>query len=148
MTVNLYQNTSPANYVSKTLMPRGILTGTLRSPTSILDPVIALELADPTGFNYAQIPELGRYYYVTGISSENNGIVAVSMHVDVLMTYAAQVANFDAVVKRNENKFNLYLDDGIFKAYQNTKHKIVKFPNGFTEYSYILALAGNSDSGS
>lgn len=144
MIINLYQNTSPANYVNKTPTQVGSLEGTLRSPTSILDPVVVIERNDPTGFNYIGIPAFGRYYYVNGISSENNNLVAISAHVDVLMSYANQIQNFDTVVNRNENKWNLYLDDGIFKAYQNTKHKVIRFPNGFNSYSYILALAGNS----
>lgn len=144
MIINLYQNTSPANYVNKAPTQVGSLEGTLRSPTSILDPVVVIERNEPTGFNYIGIPAFGRYYYVNGISSENSNLVAISAHVDVLMSYASQIPNFDAVVRRNENKWNLYLDDGIFKAYQNTKHKVIRFPNGFNNYSYILALAGNS----
>lgn len=144
MIINLYQNASPANYVNKIYTQVGSLEGILRSPTSILDPVVVIERNEPTGFNYIGIPAFGRYYYVNGVSSENNNLVAISTHVDVLMSYANQIQNFDAVVKRNENKWNLYLDDGIFKAYQNTKHKVIRFPNGFNSFSYILALAGNS----
>lgn len=146
MRIVLYQNTSPANVVNKTPTQVGVLDGVLRVPTSIINPVINLEYANPTGFNYMYIQEFGRYYFVNGISVESNSLIAVSAHVDVLKTYASAIANFDVVVRRNENKFNLYLDDGIFKAYQNTKHKIIQFPYGFTEYSYILALAGNGDS--
>ena len=146
MRIILYQNTSPANVVSKNPTQVGVLDGVLRAPTSIINPVINLEYANPSSFNYMYIQEFGRYYFVNGVSVESDKLIAVSAHVDVLMSYATAILNFDAVVKRNENKFNLYLDDGIFKAYQNTKHKIIAFPNGFTQYSYILALAGNSDS--
>lgn len=143
MYINLYQNTSPPNYVNKSITEVISLEGTLREPTSIIDPVVIIERDTPMGFNYVHIPIFNRYYFVTGISSESNGLVAVSMHVDVLMTYKAQIRNMHAVIKRQENQYNLYLDDGIFKAYQNTKHKLIKFPNSFTNFSYILALAGN-----
>lgn len=143
MYINLYQNTSPPNYVNKSITEVISLEGTLREPTSIIDPVVIIERDTPMGFNYVHIPIFNRYYFVTGISSESNGLVAVSMHVDVLMTYKAQIRNMYAVIKRQENQYNLYLDDGIFKAYQNTKHKLIKFPNSFTNFSYILALAGN-----
>lgn len=146
MTIKLYNNTSAPNYVSKTITLVEELSGTLRESTSIVDPVVTIERSSPVGFNYVQIPEFGRYYYVTGVSSEINGLIAISLHCDVLMTYASEIRNMDAIVKRQENEFNLYLDDGIFKAYQNTKHKIIAFPYGFTQYSYILALAGNSGS--
>lgn len=146
MRIILYQNTSPANMVNKSLTQVGVLEGILRAPTSIINPVISIEYANPAGFNYIYIQEFGRYYFVNGISIESDKLLVFSAHVDVLKTYASAIPNFDAVVKRNENKFNLYLDDGIFKAYQNTKHKVIQFPYGFTEYSYILALAGNGDS--
>lgn len=146
MTIILYNNSSPSNYVSKSISVVETLNGVLRTPTSITDPVVTIERSNPTGFNYARIEEFGRYYFVTGISSESNSLISVAMHVDVLMTYKDGIKNMDAIIKRQENNFNLYLDDGMFKAYQNTKHKIIKFPHGFTEYSYILALAGNGDS--
>ena len=145
MTITLMNNTSPANYLTKSVTTVDSYTGTLREPSSIIEPVFTIERASPTGFNYVQIPEFNRYYYVTGVSVEQNGLVAIACHVDVLMSYAAQIRNFKAIIKRQENQFNLYMDDGIFKSYQNSKHKVIKFPYGFTQYSYILALAGNQE---
>lgn len=147
MTLTLYMNNSPSNFVNKSLAIIDNVSGVLREPTSIIEPTILLERASPTGFNYAYIPEFSRYYYVTGISSEVNGLIVIAMHVDVLMTYKAQIAAADAIVKRQEYRFNLYLDDGIFKVYQPTKHKTIPFPYGFgnnNDYSFVLALAGNS----
>lgn len=146
MTITLYNNTSPSNFVNKSITVVSTLTGTLRNPTSVTDPVITIERSDPTGFNYARIEEFGRYYFVTGISSESNALISISLHVDVLMTYEEGIKNMNAIIKRQEHKYNLYLDDGIFKGYQNTKHKIIKFPSSFSTYSYILALAGNGNS--
>lgn len=144
MTFILYNNTSPPNKVDKSISEYRRLSGVAREPFSVTDPIILVELPEgPTNFNYANIIELGRYYYVTGISCVNATLYAVSLHVDVLMTYSNQIRSAYAVVKRQENKYNLYLDDGIFKAYQNTKHKIITFPNGFNGFSYVLALAGN-----
>lgn len=145
MFINLYNNTSPPNYVNKSITEVISLEGTLREPTSIIDPIVIVERNTPMGFNYVHIPIFNRYYFVTGISSESNGLVAIAMHVDVLMTYKEQIANMNAIIKRQENQYNLYLDDGIFKAYQNTKHKIIKFPYGFNNFSYVLALAGNGE---
>lgn len=145
MYINLYRNSSPANYVDKQITEIISLEGILREPTSIIDPVVTIQKDSPMGFNYVHIPIFNRYYFVTGISSENNNLVAVAMHVDVLMTYKIEIMQMEAIIKRQENMYNTYLDDGIYKAYQNTKHKIIKFPNGFTDFSYILALAGNGE---
>lgn len=143
MIITLYNNTSPPNYVDKTISTVEVLEGTLRDSASIIDPVITIERNSPIGFNYAHIPEFNRYYFVTGISSVIYGMVSISLHVDVLMTYKAQIRDMNAIIKRQETVYNTYLNDGIFKAYQNTQHKIIAFPNGFSNYSYILAIAGN-----
>ncbi len=145
MTINLYSNSSPANYVTKSISLVTSMEGTLRSPTSIINPVITIARESPVGFNYVHIPDLERYYFVTGISSEANGLIVIACHVDVLMTYASAIRSATAIIKRQENQFNLYLDDGIFKAYQNTKHKLLRFPNGFNRECFVLALAGNGD---
>lgn len=143
MTINLFTNTSPSNYVDKAITPVVSLEGTLREPTSIIDPIIVIQRDSPVGFNYAYIPDFNRYYFVKEVVSVNNSLISVAMHIDVLMTFKTAIRGMDAIIKRQENKWNLYLDDGIFKSYQNSKHKYLRFPNGFNEFSFILALAGN-----
>lgn len=145
MTITLMATGSPANMVTKTTLTVDTLNGALRYPTSLTDPTITIERSSPTGFNYFYIPEFGRYYFLTGVASVANNLISITGHVDVLMTYSSEIRALKAVVRRQENKYNLYLDDGIFKSYQNTKHKIITFPYNFNEYSYVLALAGNSE---
>lgn len=142
----LYNYTTSPNTVGKGAVIVETLSGTFRSPVSITDPLIVVERSSPVGFNYVYIEAFDRFYYVKGVSADLHGLITISCTVDTLETNAVAIQQTDAIIKRQENKFNLYLDDGIFKAYQNTKHKIIAFPNGFTEYSYILALASNSDS--
>lgn len=142
--IELYDCTSPPNYVNKVITLVDSLSGTLRKPTSVINPDIIIERERPTGFNYVHIPSFGRYYFVRGISSEGNNLVGISLHVDVLMTYAPEIREARAIIKRQENDFNLYLNDDKFAIYQNMKNKTLVFPNSFTGESYILALAGNS----
>lgn len=145
MMIGLYNNISPANYVYKEIQYVDYLNGFLRAPTSIVDPVITIQRSTPTGFNYIYIPEFKRYYFVENISSESTQVVAISAHVDVLMTYQAQIAEMEAIVRRQEFNYNLYLSDGTFKVFQNPRYKLLKFPNAMSDFSYILALAGNGD---
>lgn len=145
MTIRLFWNTDPANKIGKTISKVDELTGYLRYPSSIIDPVITIERSSPTGFNYVQIPEFNRFYYVNNIVADNNGLITLSMHVDVLQSFASQIRQCQAIIRRQENEYNLLLDDGIFKAYQNSKHKIIAFPNEMNGFSYVLAIAGNSD---
>ena len=144
MTITLYNNSSPANFVSKSLSEVATLEGTLRDSTSITDPVVTIERSSPIGFNYFRVNEFGRYYFLKQSVVVTNSLITISGHVDVLMTYADKIRQSDAIVFRQENKWNLYLDDGSFRAYQNPKHKLIRFPNGISDFSYIIALAGNN----
>ena len=64
------------------------------------------------------------------------------MHVDVLKTYASGIRSNTAVISRQENQYNLYLQDGVFKTYANPHYEIRKFPSGFSGYHFILSVAG------
>lgn len=143
MTVTLYTNSSAKNVVSKSISSVATLSGTLRESCDILDPEIMVERSSPTGFNYMHIAEFGRYYFITDVVVVQNNLLSIRGHVDVLMTYSSGIRSMKAVVRRQENNYNLMLDDGVFKSYQNTKHKIIAWPNSFDSFSYVLALAGN-----
>ena len=65
------------------------------------------------------------------------------MHVDVLASWQTPLKSLDAVIARNENRYNLYLQDGFFKTYQNPHVSIKPFSGGFTDHTYILAVAGS-----
>lgn len=145
MTLTLYTNNSEKIAVSKNLSQLANFSGTQRAGTSIIDPVISIAGAIPTTANYAYIPEFGRYYFITDITSEYNGLYSVAMHVDVLQTYADQIRAQRAVVARQENSWNLNLNDGIFKTYQNPIIKVQAFPSGFSAQQYVLAIAGSQN---
>lgn len=145
MRVELYINNSEVEKVVKNLTTLQSLEGTLREATSILNPTIKIEgLTDIDKINYMYIPDFGRYYFVNDIRSIRNNLYEVSAHVDVLMTYAEQIKQQKAVIRRQENVWNTYLDDGTFKAYQNPVIVTKLFPNGFNNNSFVLALSGTT----
>lgn len=138
----LQTNRSDDNVLSKDIVDIDTMTGTLKKDTSILNPVIEFSGSLPTECNYMTISEFGRSYFVTDVKSTGNGRFEVSAHVDVLSTYASQIRNLDAIVARQQNKWNLYIDDGTFKIYQNPLLTIKEFPNGFNTDAFVLAVAG------
>lgn len=142
--IHLMVNSSSKEVLDKELSTIETVTGTLREGTSIVDPVIKIEgdLSRFTKCNYMFIPEFGRYYYVTDIKSVINNIVEFSAHVDVLTTYKDQIRSNVAIIHRQENDWNLYLNDGVFKVYQNPMVLTKAFPAGFTTQELVLAVAG------
>lgn len=145
MTIKLFVNASEKNKLDKTLTLALETTGTLKEDTSLIDPVIKLTgktFSEMASINYMQIVELGRYYFINDVISINNDIVEVHAHVDVLTTYKDQIRSQNAIIARQEKKWNLYLNDGVFKTYQNPHIVTKAFSSGFTEQHFIFSVAG------
>ena len=142
--VQLMRNSSPKNQLDKSLTTITTATGTLKEDTSIIDPVIKIQCSMDSvkNCNYMYISNFGRYYFVTDIRSITNSIVEFTAHVDVLTTYAGQIRGNTAIVKRQENRWNLYLDDGTFNIYQNPHVLTKAFPSGFSTQEFVFAIAG------
>lgn len=151
MTIRLYKNKSDTLYINKNLELVDTITGTLRGSCSILVPNIKLEMSaeEISSFNYLYIEEFSRYYYVVSVDSLYDNLWSVGCEVDVLMTYRDQLLKQSAIIARQENLYNLYLDDDRFMI--NAQRMIVTkaFPNripaGNTDentLSYVFTVAG------
>lgn len=142
-------NSSPVNRIDKELTTVITAIGTLRDGASILNPEVEIEslLSESVvkAINYAYIGVFGRYYFVTDIRTEVNGLWVVTMHVDVLMTYKESIYQQNAVVARQEANYNMYLDDGWFMAYQNPYIQTKFFSNTepFETQEFVLVIAGS-----
>ena len=142
MTIKLYKNYSDNNVLDKNISQSGTdITGTLRSDCSVVDPIIAIEGLPDIGVNYAYISEFGRYYYINNIVCKGK-LFELHMHVDVLKTYASGIRGNNAVIARQQNEYNLYLQDGVFKTEAYPHYEIRKFPSGFTQEEFVLCVAG------
>ncbi len=143
--IQLMRSTSPTNKLDKSISTIMTISGTLKDNTSIIDPVIRIQcnLSDVKKCNYMYISAFGRYYFVNDIRSVTNNIVEFTCHVDVLTTYAAEIRSNQAITRRQENNWNLYLNDGTFRVYQNSKVVTKDFPTGFNDMRFVLALAGD-----
>lgn len=145
MHITLYTNSSERINLTKNLTQLIALEGTLREETSILDPVILLSGIDSylSTMNYLYIQEFGRYYFINAIKSVRNGLWEISCHVDVLYTYQTSILEQSAIIARQENNYNLLLNDGMFRTTQKPRIATYNFPSGFTDFDYVIALAGD-----
>lgn len=141
----LQTNNSEKNKLDKDLVTISTVSGILKNETSIIDPVILIEgdLAALVNCNYITIPVFGRSYFIRNIRSIRTNLIEVSAHVDVLSSFGSQIRSNVAVVHRQENRWNLYLNDGTFRIYQNPMVLTREFPNGFSTFEFVLAVAGN-----
>ena len=144
MTIDFYKNHSEKNKLDKDLTSVTSMTGELKENCSIIDPVIKIvgNVGTFAEVNYMYIAEFGRYYFINNVISINNDICEVHAHVDVLSTYKDQIRAQNAIVSRQERKWNLYLNDGVFKTYQNPYIITKAFSSGFTSQHFVLTVAG------
>ena len=146
----LKKNISENNCITKSFGSDTItLTGNLREDTSILNPVITVEVADSDlstflSLNYADISAFNRSYFIKEVSSIRNHIFELTMHVDVLSSFASEIKANKAIIARQENKWYLDIDDGALRSKQNPYTKTVKFPRSVfgPNGSYVLVTAG------
>ena len=138
-------NASEKNKLTKEITNIATVSGTLKNGTSIIDPVISFEgdLSSFVNCNYMTITTFGRSYFVNDIRSIRNNVYEISAHVDLLSSFATEIKSNTAIVRRQENMWNLYLNDGIFKTYQNPEIVTKAFPSGFTTQEFVLAVAGS-----
>ena len=139
MTVTGYLNTSPPNKLGKSITQTAVYNGTLRGECSVMTPVITLQannLAEST--NYFYIAEFNRYYYVQDQTYNVNGLVVVHLVVDPLMSYKNQILNLTGVIERQEKIYDMYLQDPIFRADQQTHTQFMDFESGFSTTPTVL----------
>lgn len=146
MNVTLYINKSEYNRLDKSLESPVSLDGNFRGEADVLNPTITVNSsANLSGYNYFYIPMLSRYYFITSMSINPNGIWIITGKVDVLTSYKNTIRQQKAVIARNESQWNLYLPDNCFKTSVRRRVQTKEFPTHFNQIpSYIIAFGGGN----
>ena len=144
MTIDIQYTSSEAKRVNKQILGLRRLEGTLRNNSNTIDPEVLIEgnIQDVAGANYLTIYPFKRHYFIRSIESVRNGLYLIRSHVDVLTSFATAIKGNSAIIHRQANSFNLYLDDGVMKVYQNPIVETYEFPQGFSGHMYVLTVAG------
>lgn len=146
-TVQLQTNLSEKNKVNKTISNIREHNIVFKEDSNITKPVFTISVGIETlkNVNYCTIPKLGRSYFVEEIKTVRNGVCELSCVCDVLSSFKSQLLTNDCIVEKSENKYNLYLDDGSFRVYQNPYILTKKFPSGFnntnSQLNMVLTVA-------
>ena len=120
------------------------VTGTFRADISVLNPVFRItSAADLTAYNYCYINDFNRWYYITDITIVRNGMYEFKCKVDVLFTYSTEIYAQKAVVTRQQEEFNTYLNDSQYMSLNYPRVQTYAFPTGFSStFNYILTTTG------
>ena len=103
MDFKLWQNASPDNTINKFLSGETTINIFLKRDVDISSPEIILKSVsgiDFRAFNYAEIPALGRFYFIRSIDSLNNDVFRFNLECDVIETYKAEILNSNCLYRR------------------------------------------------
>ena len=143
MIIVLCNNNSEKNKLHKNITNGHTFTGTLKEETNVTNPVVLMEIENPTNYNYAYIPEFHRYYFISDFVSVRNGLWRVSMNVDVLASFKNEILESYVLISGSENINNNYLTGDIWKSNVKESTSIINFPTGLSENGeFILITAG------
>lgn len=143
MEIILYYNNSEKIKLDKELTQIGTIEGRLFQNTSITKPSIMFDL-DTAVFsaNYLYIPQFNRYYFITDVVNVSANKWQIQARVDVLTSFKNAIRENTAIIERQENEYNLYLDDKYYRAYQNEDVQYKKFSGSLPTDKYILVVNG------
>lgn len=144
MTVDIYKNSSPNNYVNKSIALVDNLECNLKENCDITNPQIEVYGTSGLNGNYMWIPLFSRYYFVTDIVTENIDTLLITGHVDVLMSFQNAILNASGIINRNENVWNGYLNDQYMRqiAYPRVQTKQFDTVIGSNPQYYLIASGG------
>lgn len=139
----LYKNSDEPNKVTKTLSDATSIDIAVKDDLDIQHPLFTLN-GNYSDFNYMYLKD--KYYYVDCTLMPGN-LTQIKGKVDVLMTYNSEIKSHTAVIERNANVYNKYLNDVSFKTYAYKNTRTLKFPSGFSKsLEWVLITIGGASS--
>ena len=148
MEIIFYYNASDSRYSVKDITEVDRCTGSFKQPFNIIDPILQLSKAiDPLEYNYCYCPDVNRYYFITSQPSYEAGFYNISLHNDVIVNLRSQYIELGAIIARQENKFNAYLNDSRYPVLNNQEVTTVYFPYGFSDSHQEILIPVNGGGG-
>jgi hypothetical protein len=125
MELKLYAVNDGKNVINKTMTLKTTMEINLKRDVDIINPRLILIPNLPTGFsgiNYAEIPELNRYYFIDSIINISSTLWQLDLSCDVLETYKTDILASKARLYRNL-KAGDYFDTALESSHNATVAK-------------------------
>lgn len=142
MIVKFLKNKSEYNTINKDTELIVEKTIALKSECDIVNPYLLLKLDDVLFLsNYAYIPQFKRYYFITGIEILTKSLVGISLHVDVLESFKADVLAGTVHITESSNADNYYPKE-LDSLTSMESHKFISNKELALNPSKVLATLG------
>lgn len=159
MNVTFYQNNSDKRYLTKNLTNGKTYSGLIiKDILDTMNPTFRLKVSNDSinmimGFyNYMYIPDLNRYYYITGRKLLNGMVAELNGHEDVLMSFQG-IRNLNATITRQENIGINDIIDSLLPLQNRKDLAVVEFDSSEfnitsankNSYNFVLNVAGGGN---
>lgn len=130
-----------------------VLTGYLREPCSIMNPVFKIERfqsdASPQTFTYAYIEQFARWYFVRDWTWAD-GLWQCSLEVDVLASFKTNIGNSQAYIERCSSESDGAITDKWYPATTNFNTQSVALASSWNGVSpdggcYVVGIICNAN---
>ena len=122
----------------------------LKDSTSLTAPVLELKTATRPLYNYAHIPDFGRFYYVNEWTY-NKGVWSCSLSVDVLTSWRANILDTTAYVEYSSSSYSKNITDARMMASEEKMYSNWQEPAEHAMFTtngcYILSLISTDANG-
>ena len=145
MNVNLYSNTGDPRQLNKNLTLKGTYDIQATDVISVTDPEIIINVSALLDFNYVEIPDFGRKYFVRSKEYLNGNQCRMVLHVDVLESFKTEILDSDVIADRSSNRTNSYIEDPVCGDAGTIETEIQVSPItpfGYSENNYVLMIGG------
>lgn len=150
--LTLYNNSSANNSLSKNLTQIQNLSVDFKEKNNNLQELdLIIYLAQQTRIrliNYATMFYNGitlKYFVKIYPETLGNNRYKIHLTLDPLTTYKDDILNLNCIIKRNTNKYNLYVPDDRLPTLKKTQIQTKAFNHTFVPYSStVITLVGSS----
>lgn len=144
MYIDTYINESDQNTLNKDItLVQSNVTAVLKDDTEMVNPTLILSGNVSQGFNYVYISEFNRYYFVKSRTYSQQRFY-VALDVDVLMSFQSDIESLSVIANRSSDVFNTYQRDTELSTLNYNEIQTQKFPYGFGDPCFVLAVAGGT----
>lgn len=140
MDIKLKRSLDSANTINKKFSDEILFTECkLKSDTEIINPTILIQSNTFLNYNYAEIPEFNRSYFINNITLFPRGLYELELKCDVLESFKTDILNSKAWITQNTN-INNYYDDGNYLSEVKKEITIYKSDVTITRSDSIIMI--------
>lgn len=144
-TIHLYTYDGDSTVINKTLGDYREVTGVFRSSFNILQPSIQfsatqIPYSEFKAYNYAYIPDTGKYYYIVNPTVDNTNTYTVVFEEDVLKSAEDIIAEIEGTITSSEDASKYSSAYQTIHNVQPTTEKL-EFQDAFNHDGNIIMVA-------